>query len=113
MARAQKGAMTKMAAIRQAVSELGNEAPLVDILKYVKRTFNLDIPRTVAYTYKSAAIKQAGGKRKGRKPGRKPAGVVANGKRAVGVTLEDIQAVKVLADRMGAEKVAQLAAVLQ
>lgn len=52
------------------------------------------------------------GKKPGRKPGRKPETVVANGRRAGGITLEDIQAVKALADSIGAEKVQQLALVL-
>jgi len=75
----------------------------------------------MAYNYKSlVSSKPATGKRRGRKPGRKPktvatAAAATNGSRTAVITIDDIQAVipnKALADRIGAEKVSQLAKVL-
>jgi len=102
--------------MRQAVAKLGKDAPLADLIKFIKQTFNMTIDRALAYNYKSLVSSQVAGKRRGRKPGRKPKAVATaaarNGRRAVAITLDDVQAVKALADRLGAEKVAQLAAVL-
>jgi hypothetical protein len=99
--------ISKMEAVRQAVLNLGREAPLVDVIRFIKKNFKMEIPRAMAYTYKSVALKETagGGRGRGRKPGRKPAAVNT-------VTLDDIRAVKALADRIGAEKVKQLAGVL-
>jgi hypothetical protein len=102
-----------MEAVRQAIAKLGQDVALTDLLKYIKQTYGVTLDRTVAYTYKNQAIKQAAGtKPKARKPGRKPAAVAARGSSAVAIGVEDIRAVKALADRIGAEKVAQLAKVL-
>src|ERR1700730_6569481 len=111
MARPKNTTISKMEAVRQAITTLGKDAPLLDVIKFIKQNFNVEMSRAMAYTYKSAAIKQVAGKRRGRKPGRKAA-PIANGRKAIAITLEDIQAVKALTDRIGAEKVRQLAAVL-
>lgn len=110
-----KGGMTKAEAVRQTLAKLGNDVKPNDIVNHVKTAFGLDMSYDMASTYKSAALKKAGGKRRGRKPGRKPAVDAAptNGRRAGGsISLADIQAVKELADRLGADKVRQLAEVL-
>jgi len=113
MPRPKKETISKLDAMRQAVAMLGKDAPLADLLKTIKQDFGITLDRGLAYNYKSlVSSKPATGKRKGRKPGRKPAAVAANGRSTASITIEDIQAVKVLADRIGAEKVGQLAAVL-
>src|SRR5271166_4995265 len=45
--------ISKMEAVRQAVMSLGKDAPLVDVLRFVKQNFKMEIPRSQAYTYKS------------------------------------------------------------
>ena len=79
-----------------------------------KSEFGIAMSYDMASTYKSAALKQLRGKRRGPKPGRKPAALAptTNGRAAGAISIEDIQAVKDLADKIGAEKVGQLAAVL-
>jgi hypothetical protein len=104
---------SKLDAMRQAVAKLGKDAPLADLLTFIKQTFGITLERGLAYNYKSLVSNPTAAKPKGKKPGRKPGKkAAANGRNAVAITLEDIQAVKALADRIGAEKVAQLAKVL-
>jgi hypothetical protein len=113
MPRPKKETISKLEAMRQAVGKLGQDAPLVDLLKFIKQTYGITLDRALAYNYKSlASSKPAKAKRRGRKPGSKPAASAATGGKAGGITLADIQEVKALADRLGAEKVSQLAAVL-
>jgi len=118
MPRPKKETISKLDAMRQAVAKLGKDAPLAELLKTIKQDFGINLDRALAYKYKSlVSSKPATGKRKGRKPGPKPkavatAAAVANSTKAVAISIEDIQAVKALADRIGAEKVSQLAKVL-
>ena len=113
MARPKKSkGISKMEAVRQAIGKMGKDIKPPAILSFVKENYNLDMSYDMASNYKGLILKKRGGKRRGRKPGRKPAAVATNGRKAGGITLADIEAVKALADRLGAEKVRQLAAVL-
>jgi hypothetical protein len=117
MPRPKKETISKLEAMRQAVAKLGKDAPLDDLLKTIKQDFGITLERGLAYNYKSLVSNPAAAKTKGKKPGRKPktvstAAAVTNGGKAVSITLEDIQAVKALTDRIGPDKVAQLAEVL-
>jgi len=113
MPRPKKETISKLEMMREAVTNLGKDAPLADLLKSIKQTHGIVLHRAMAYNYKSlVSSKPATGKRRGRKPGRKPAAAAANGRKTVGISLEDIQAVKALADKIRAEKVKELAAVL-
>jgi hypothetical protein len=107
-----KDGISKMEAVRQAIAKLGKDAKPNDILGHIKSEFGITMSYDMASTYKSSVLKK--GKKRGRKPGRKPAAVAAtaNGQTAGGISLEDITAVKALGDRLGAEKVWQLAKVL-
>jgi hypothetical protein len=111
-----KDGISKMEAVRQALAKHGKDTKPGDLLNHLKSDFGITMSYDMASTYKSAALKKKKGKR-GRKPGPKPATAVAavptaNGQSAGGISLEDITAVKALADRLGAEKVWQLAKVL-
>jgi hypothetical protein len=105
--------ISKMEAVRRAIAALGKDAKPNDILGHLKSEFGLEISYDMASTYKSAVLKKMKGRR-GRKPGKKPEAVAApaNGQSPASISLEDITAVKALADRLGAEKVWQLARVL-
>jgi len=113
MARPKKteGGVSKLDAMRQAIAKLGKDAPLADLLKTIKQDFGINLDRGLAYNYKSLVSSKPAG---GRKPGPKPKAVAAAAATADGasITLADIQAVKALTDRIGAEKVSQLAKVL-
>jgi class 3 adenylate cyclase len=99
--------------MRQAIAKLGKEATLADLLTFIKQTFGITLDRGLAYNYKSLVSSGTKAKPKGRKPGRKPkrasAAAASNGSKTVAIMVEDIRAVKALADRIGAEKVEQLA----
>jgi len=108
-----KDGISKIEAVRQAIAKLGKDAKPPEILSFVKENFGVTMSYDMASNYKSTALKKKKGKR-GRKPGPKPAAAVptANGHSNGSISLEDISAVKALADRLGAEKVWQLAKVL-
>ena len=123
MAKAKKGGVNKMEAVRQIIKTHGKETSASDLVKYMKAEHGADMTVGMAYTYKATALKQlgltGGGKgKKGPKPGPKPA-ASANGAKTPpkaltvgGISLEDITAVKKLVEQIGAEKVRQLAVVL-
>jgi hypothetical protein len=115
MPRPKKETISKLDAMRQAVAKLGKDAPLADLLKTIKQDFGINLDRALAYNYKSIVSSQkapTSAKRRGRKPGRKPAAAASKARTTAGITIDDIQAVKSLADRIGAEKVRELATVL-
>src|SRR5258708_39507410 len=112
MARGQAGdqGISKMEGVRRALAELGSEAKPLEIKAFLKREFGITMEPNMISNYKSM-IKSGGSKSALiRRPGRPAAGAArsANG----GFTIADIQAVKEIADRIGADKVRQLAAVL-
>jgi len=109
-----KDGMSKMEAVRQAIAALGKDAGPAQILPFIKEKFGIVMSTEMAYNYKSTALKKMKGKKRGPKPGKKPAAVAptANGQSAGAISLDDITAVKALADRLGADKVWQLAKVL-
>jgi hypothetical protein len=125
MPKGKKGGVNKLDTVRQIIQRHGKEVMPADIVKLAKEEHKVDLNPDVASNYKSLALKQLGlggvrkGKR-GRKPAPKPASVAAaNGakhapqvSKSGGISIEDIEAVKKLVDRMGAEKVRQLAGVL-
>jgi hypothetical protein len=98
---------SKMEGVQRALAELGNEAKPLKIQDWLKTTFKIKMPISTISNYKSTILSGAGkkgppAKRKGGQPK----------VRAGGITIHDIEAVKALVDRMGAEKVQQLAQVL-
>ena len=68
-----KDGISKMEAVRQAIAKLGKEAKPPEILTFVKENFGVVMSYDMASNYKGTAIKQMGGKKRGRKPGPKPA----------------------------------------
>jgi hypothetical protein len=104
--------VNKIDAVRGALAELGKDAMPADIQKAVKDKHGMELPTSLISNYKSY-LHGKGKKKTGRKPGPKPAATapVANAN-ADSISLDDIRAVKALADKLGAEKVQQLARVL-
>jgi hypothetical protein len=108
-----KDGISKMEAVRQALAKHGKDTKPGDLLNHLKADFGITMSYDMASTYKSAALKKKKGKKRGPKPATAVAAVpTANGQTGGGISLEDITAVKALADRLGAEKVWQLAKVL-
>ena len=116
-----EGKVNKLEAVRQVIRDHGKETTASEIVKLAKKEHGAEMGVDMASTYKTTALKQLGlfgnGKAKpGPKPGRKPGPKPAQAKAAVSgdgsISLDDIQAVKALVDRLGGEKLRQLAVVL-
>jgi hypothetical protein len=118
------GGISKQEAVRKALTALGKTATASAIQKYVKDTFNLDMTIDHIYTAKSSALKK-GKKKKGKGRGKQSAAPVAAApsepqvkpapaarKSAGGVSLADIEAVKGLLGRVGADNLKALADLL-
>lgn len=99
--RKKAGGVSKMSAVRQALEKLGYEAKPTDILEYVKQNFGVEMSSSMVSNYKAILSKKATGNStapaapKGKR-GRKPGSVSTKG-----ISLQDIQMVKELADRIG------------
>jgi hypothetical protein len=111
MPRAKKSTGSKVEFVKEALSTLGKDAMPLDIQKAVKEKHGIELPTSLISNYKHYIMGKKKGKR-GRKPGPKPAVAAAAANSKTGISLDDIAAVKALADRLGAEKVRQLAQVL-
>ena len=119
MASKRKGGMTKMEAVRQALAELGRDAKPLQLQAFVKERFGMDMTADHVSTYKGQIL------RKARKAGRAaraaadkspeqaaPTPPVQTTRRAAGISLEDIEAVKDLVGRVGADGLKKLVDVL-
>jgi hypothetical protein len=98
--------ITKAEMVRRALGTLGFDAKPADLKEHIKKEFGTDMDPQHISNYKSILKAK---RRRGPKTGRpKSTSVAAVG----GFSLQDIQAVKEVADRIGADKVRQLAGVL-
>jgi hypothetical protein len=95
-----------MEATRKALAELGREAKPLEIREYLKSKFGIDTSTSLISTYKTVLLKKGKGKKAA--VGSHRSGTRANGR----FSLEDIKAVKELSDRIGADKVKELAELL-
>lgn len=101
---------SKMDGVQRALSTLGNDAKPLRIQEWLKETYKIKMPVSTISNYKSTILGGAGKKgRPGKRKGGRPKGSQST---AGGITVQDIEAVKALVDRMGAEKVRDLAQVL-
>jgi len=110
------GKTSKMDAVRQALKEMGKDAKPLAILDFVKTKHGVVMTAGMVSNYKSLLLAKKKGKAKAAKAakamGAAPvASTHVTASRGT-ISLEDIRAVKALADRIGVEKVKELAAVL-
>jgi hypothetical protein len=96
-----------MEAVRRALGHLGIDSKPKAIHEYVKEAYGIDMDPNMISSYKSSIKRESAGRSSSRGPRR-----AAGRGRAAGISLEEIEAVKKLTDRMGAEKVRQLAQLL-
>ena len=110
-------AISKMEAMRRTLAQLGQDAKPLEIQAYVESEFGIDMNTNVISAYKSmlkakkpaakaakaATAPAANGAKAAHAPASKPAG---------GISMDDIRAIKEMADRIGANKVKELADVL-
>jgi hypothetical protein len=113
-AAADKAAISKYAAVGDALAKLGKKAQPVDIQRFVKETHGITMPTSLISNYKHHLVKGKRKGKRGRKAGGRAAAPVAASTVGAGLTISvgDIDAVKKLCDRLGADKVRQLAQVL-
>jgi hypothetical protein len=97
--------ITKFEAVRRALKELGSDAKPLEIKDYIKKQFSIEMDGQNVSNYKSTLKAKS---RRGPKHRSGSTPVISQG----GFSLEDIQAVKEVADRIGPDKVRQLAEVL-
>ena len=130
-----KAGINKLDAMRQALSELGNDAPPLTIQPFLKERFGLEMSRDYISKYKSHVVTE---QRKGKKPAAKKLAVPAPAKKpaapaaakkpaapaaarataapkaetksapAGGISLHDIEATQVLVGRVGADALKKL-----
>jgi len=102
--------ISKMEAMRRALAELGNNAKPLQMKDYIKSHLGVEMSPDHISNYKSKLLKEG---RTKKKPGPKPKAAVAVARSTVAAfSVDDVRAVKELADRIGSEKVRQLAEVL-
>lgn len=105
-----KAEMSMIEAVRRAQAKLGKGAKPLAIQEFVKSNFKINISTNMISSYKTYLKKKKG------KPGRKPKSTGKVGRPATSssgsVSLEDIRAVKELADRIGANRIKEIADVL-
>jgi hypothetical protein len=99
--------MSKMDCMRRALAELGGDAENQDIRKFLKSQLSLDMDLKMISGYKTY-LKAANKSAAIRKPGIPAAAPVV----VDGITLDDIRAVKQVVNKIGADKVRNLAAAL-
>jgi hypothetical protein len=104
-------AISKMEAVRRALAELGKDAKPLQMKEYIESHLGVEMSTDHISTYKSTLLKAGAGKKKpGRKPKIAPLAARTTGKGSI--DMQDIRAVKELADRIGADNVRQLVDVL-
>jgi hypothetical protein len=112
----QKGKVTSVGAMQEALKAKGDDAANADLITWIKTTYpGVKFQEKYVSQVKNAARKQAA---KAGKNGRKSAPVAAKAKpvskpsAGIQVRIEDIAVLKAMMDRVGAEKIQQLAAIL-
>ena len=94
---------TKREAVKMGLIELGVESKPPALHEHILKTWGMDISNNHISSYKSGLKQElGGGKPHGRRPGRPP------GPRDAALQVKDIQAIKELVNRLGADRVREL-----
>jgi hypothetical protein len=107
------GEVSKMDAVRSALETQGKRAKPKAIVAFVKDRYGMDLSLNLVNNYKHHLVKKGVGKgRRGRRPKAEQAATASTpaAKRGNGgaISLRDIDAVKQLTDRVGAESLHSL-----
>lgn len=102
---------SKLDAVRLLIAESSDIMPL-EITEQLKRRFKMKMNASTASNYKRIALRERGNKKNAGPKGRPAAHAPVKASSVGGISIADIQAVKELAERLGAEKLRQLAEVL-
>jgi hypothetical protein len=108
---------TKLEAVQRALAALGQDAKPLALKSHVKKQFGIDISAEVARNYKKLLARRAAGKPAASTPAAQPTADQATARSAPtlpaagsggGISLSDIQAVKDLVGRVGADQLRAL-----
>lgn len=99
--------LSKLEGVRRALAALGYDATPAGIQAYLKKEYGIAMETGLISNYKSS-IKSSGKSAVMRKPAGRPAAK----SKAGAISVDDVRAVKELADRIGAEELKQLAEML-
>jgi len=94
--KSEAGQVTQKAMVQAAINSLGWDAKPQPMQEFIKKEFNKDLAANIISNYKSV-LKREGGKSTGAKRGRKG-----------GAQFADLEAVRGLVSRLGAEQVKKL-----
>ena len=112
---AKRKGISKLALVREAVQTLGQDALPKAIQEEIKTKHRRNIDLNLISNYKNI-VKNEGspkpGKKKMGRPKKAAATAAASKNGKGGISLDDIKAVKALAERLGAAKLKELATVL-
>jgi hypothetical protein len=111
MAKAKDGTVNKMDLVREALSDLGPAAKPAAIAEAIKAKSGVEVSKNIISAYKSMLKKRAGlGATRGR---RGSATSVAPAGRGGSVSISDLEQVRDLVNRHGAEQLKKLIGVLR
>lgn len=109
-ARSAGKSMSKMDAVRDALHKHGDDTKPMEIKDYIKKSFNITMDPSVISSYKTSILSKER-KRGVRSAAGRPVAAIRSGN-SHHISIEDIRAVKDLADRIGIDRLRQLAEVL-
>ena len=111
---AAKGGMTKKEAVRQALIALGKDAPRPELHQFIKDHYNLDVALDHISSCKGEIQREKSPKKSvAAKPAAaKSAPAATQHAKGHGISLEDIESVKGLVERVGADSLKKLIAML-
>ncbi len=104
--------INKTDCVREALTELGSEARAKEICAYILKTHGFEMSEKMASTYRATILRKGLHTPKKRGPVANRPAIVTRMVASGGMDLEEIRAVKELADRLGAAKVLSLLDVL-
>lgn len=108
-AKTEDGEHSQLALVRMSLEELGPDAKPQAIQDHIKTKFNRDLTKSIISNYKFHLKKK--GKRRGRPAGSAgPKAATATG--GGSVRLDDLEVVRALVNRLGADQVKRLLAVM-
>jgi hypothetical protein len=88
-----------MGMVRAALEEVGGDPKPLELQAHIKSRFNTEIPTNIISNYKSQIKRKGGGGGRGRRGGRG------------GIQMGDLETVRGLVNRLGADQVRRLVAV--
>lgn len=105
------GKVTQKQMVRDALGEKGWQVPPLELQEYIKDKYEVELATNVISNYKSVIKKEDG--TSGTSNISVAVGAKLGRKAAVGLDMADLEAVKGLVSRLGAEQVKKLAAMFE